>query len=169
MKQMLKYILSVVMESMRIAENKHGIILALNSGLIVITVGFFSSNILSVILLNLLVIIMCSISIIFCFLGLFARDISYRRQKHSLKNLNLLYFKDISNFAEKDYLNCIIKAYDFPKDYEPDNFELDLARQIVVNSKIATKKYKFFNQSVIFLVAGLVINIFLMSIVGFGG
>lgn len=167
MKQMLKYILSLVMENVKIAENKHGLILALNSGLIVVTVGFFNSHFLIVIILNLFVLIFCGISILFCFLGLFARHVNFKKKNKIKGDLNLLYYKDIAEFGIIDYLKCIIINYNFPLDYKIDNFEEDLSKQIIVNSKIATKKFMFFNLSIAFLVAGLVLSVFLMAIVGF--
>ena len=167
MKQMLKYILTIVMENVKIAENKHGIILALNSGLIVITVGFFSSAEIIVVILNFFVTFFCAVSILFCFLGLFARNVGFERNKQCKKNINLLYFKDIVNFSEGDYLKCIIINYNFPSDYLIDGFDIDLARQIIANSKVALKKYKMFNKSVFSLALALTFAIVLMALVGF--
>ena len=167
MKQTLKYILSLVMENLKIAENKHGFILAINSGLVVITVGFFNSEIKLVIFLNWLVILFACISIFFCFLGLFARNIKFLDKYKNPKHINLLYYKDVSTFSELELIKCIIINYGFPKDYVVDNFEKDLAREIIVNSKIAIKKYKLFNISVVFLMVALFLDVSLMAIMGF--
>ena len=167
MKQILKYILSLIMENLKIAENKHGVILAINSGLVVITVGFFNSTVKLVIFLNWLVILFACISIFFCFMGLFARNVKFLEKYKNSKHINLLYYKDVSTFSENELLKCIIMNYDFPKDYETDNFEKDLARQIIINSKVATKKFRFFNISILFLIIALFLDVCLMAIMGF--
>lgn len=163
---MLKYILSIVLENMRVAEAKHSTILALNSGLIVITVGFFSSADIWVIILNWLVVLFASISILYCFLGLFARHIKEIEKEPHSQNINLLYFKDIAKFKEEEYLKCIIMQYNFPQDYKTDGFEFDLAKQIIVNSKIANMKYLNFNKSVVFLAIALFLDVVLMGAIG---
>lgn len=169
MKQMLKYILSVIMESVKIAENKHGLILALNSGLIALTIGFFNSKNLFLIIMNWLVVLFAGLSIFCCFLGLFARSESDEKLINNKKNPNLLYYKDVANFTPKELLKCIIINYNFPKDYSIDNFELDLSKQIVANSKIAYKKYRFFNFSLVFLGVAIFFDVALMGAMGVAG
>lgn len=154
------------MESLKIAENKHGIILALNSGLVVITVGFFSSGKLIVVILNWFVILFACLSIFCCFLGLFSRDIKIKFKKTNTNEMSLLYYKDIVNLYPEELLKCIIINYNFPENYQVDGFELDLSKQIIANSKVAYKKYLFFNFSLLFLSFALFIDLILMAVVG---
>ena len=166
MKQTLKYILSLVTDNLKIAENKHGMLLALSSGLVVITVGFFSYSNTIIIILNWLVIFFASLSIFCCFMGLFSRQIRLNFKHNMLNNISLLYYKDLALLSPTELLNCIIIQYGFPRDYVCDGFENDLAKQIIANSKVAYKKYLFFNYSVIFLGVALFLDIILMAIVG---
>lgn len=166
MKQILKYILSIVLDNLKMAENKHGVVLALNSGLIVITVGFFSSAKLVITLLNWLVILFASISIFCCFLGLYARNIKVSQKKNFTEKISLLYYKDLSAMSPEELLNCIIINYGLPNNYQYDGFEYDLAKSVIANSKIASKKYFFFNYSILFLSIAVFIDVILMLIVG---
>ncbi len=166
MKQILKYILAQVMESLKIAENKHGLILALNSGLVVITIGFFSSSIKIIVVLNWLVILFACLSIFCCFLGLFSRSIKIDLKIKNKNDVSLLYYKDLMNFTPEGLLKCIIINYNLPKDYNYDGFEYDLSKQIIANSKVAYNKYIFFNFSLIFLSIALTLDLILMALVG---
>ena len=157
MKQTLKYILSVVMENLKYAESKHGVSIALATGIII----FASSNLATLILLNIifsgLAIFFCAVSIGFSFLALMSRNIRISKTKEvtATKDLNLVYFNDIRDFDAPNYLEAIINYYDFPKNYKPDEFEVDLAEQILLNAKVTSLKFNFFNKSIEWLAVGI--------------
>lgn len=152
MKQLLKYILQSNMEHLKISETKHSISLALSSGLCVIIANFLMCAQ-----------ILCSIAIVFCllsaissFFALSSREIvSFKRQKPDTAT-NLIYFKYICALSEKRYLSELIRDYGFPSDFRPDNFEQDLAREIIAISKRANSKYKLFNVSLLLLATGII-------------
>lgn len=155
MKQLLKYILQNILENLKLSEAKHSISIALSSGISVFLANFVNNG--SV--LGVVAIIFCLLSVIISFFALSSKNIKNFRPKKNRKNYNLTYFKDISFMDEYLYLRHIINSYDFPSSYKPDNFEYDLARQIVATSIRAHSKYSLFNYSLVFLCTGIVVGI----------
>lgn len=171
MKQMLKYILAVVMENLKYAEAKHSVSVALNSGIIL----FVSSNLSTT---NKIASFFASLSILFCgmsiaygFLALMSREIKISKRQRiriSQEEINLVYFKDISSYAVTNYLDAIIKDYNFPKGYKPDGFEYDLARQIILNAKVTNIKFEYFNKSLKWLIIGIIFAVIMVAVLGLG-
>jgi hypothetical protein len=81
------------------------------------------------------------------------------RDIHSLQEVNLIYFGDIKDLSEEEYLNNI-KQTDVS--FEPGKIEKDLVNQIIVNSIITSKKLAMFRVAWILLACSvaclLVIN-----------
>ncbi len=70
-------------------------------------------------------------------------------------NDNLLFYSHIAKYPPKNYLS---KLYTLCNKQKPENLpelELDYAEQIVTNSRIALRKYKYFKSSVWLTVAAL--------------
>lgn len=174
MKQTLKYILSVVMENLKYAESKHAVSIALSSAIIIFSsTSLTSFKLVSTVFASISV-LFCSISIGFSFLALMSRNITIKRRKNVMvkehnDGVNLVYFKDIAEFGVVNYLNAIIKNYNFPNDYEPDLFDVDLAKQVLLNAKVTNLKFVFFNKSIQLLVVGIVFTIFMVIATIFGG
>lgn len=167
MKQILKYTLGVVIENVKFSETKHSIIISLNGGIIVFTAGFFSSNVFEIAILNWSVLFFSGISMLISFAALHARFDKIKRKVKSRRINSLLYYKDISSLSEIDYLNRIIINYNFPKDYVIDEYEKDLAKEIIANARLAEIKYSLFNKTVFFLGVSLIIALVLFAVVGF--
>ena len=84
MKQMLKYILSVVMENLKYAEAKHSVSVALNSGIIIfVSSGFEVQNNVATIF-AVFSIMFCGVSIAYGFLALMSRDIKIFKKQNIL-------------------------------------------------------------------------------------
>lgn len=65
---------------------------------------------------------------------------------------NLLFYEDISKYGTDEYVCTLYKKY-IDKDILPNNLsslEKDLAEEIIVNSKIAVRKYTLFKLALIF-------------------
>ena len=62
MKQLLKYILSQILEHQKMAETKHGVAIALISGFVVAMINFISSE-------NILIKTAAIVSLIFCMIS----------------------------------------------------------------------------------------------------
>lgn len=167
MKQTLKYILATLNDNLRFAEAKHSVVIALNSAIIVFISGFLSGHNKIVTLLSCLVIISCSISMVFNFTALLSRKIRYiKNVKFKENELNLIYYKHIINFSYDQYLNEVKKQYNFPKDYKFDGLDNDLAKQIIAISNVTNLKFTFFNYSLIFLLIGVFLTIVDIILVG---
>ena len=164
MKQTLKYILSFVMENMKIAETKHSVIIALNGGVIALALGFQNVNIYAK-YMSYAVIIFCALSIIISFFALHARSVAVKQKGRKYNDTNLLYYKNLADMTSEELIKNIIKFYDYPSDYKFDNFELDISSTIIANSKITNKKFELFNKSCFFCVLSI-ISIFIVFIFG---
>ena len=167
MKQILKYTLNVIIENVKFAETKHSIIISLNGALIVFTAGFFSSKIFEIALLNWSVLLFSAISMLISFSAMHSRFDKIKKDYKTKRVNSLLYYRDISSLDTIDYLNRIIINYNFPKNYVFDEYEKDLASEIIANARLAEIKYSLFNKSIFFLGLALVFGIVLFAIVGF--
>ena len=156
MKQTLKYILQYVLETLKIAETKHSVIIALNGGVIVLALSLGNSDNPVVRYLNYSVLFFAGISIIISFFALHARTVrvKYKHKKYSDKNL--LYYQNLASMSAGELLQNIIKYYNFPQNYKIDNFEIDLSSTIIANSKVIKLKFSLFNDSTFFCVLSII-------------
>ena len=169
MKQVLKYIYNVLSENLKFAESKHGILIALNSALVVFISSYLINNSILIKFLTCLIIILAIFSLFFNFMALFSRKIKYYKNlKYKYKELNLIYYKHIINFSYEQYLEEIKKAYNFPKNYKFDGLDYDLSKQIIAISNVTNVKFSYFNYSLIFLFFELLLTILNISLVGLG-
>lgn len=165
MKQLLKYILAQLLEHQKQAETKHSIGIALISGLSVVVINYVSDN-------NVYIKVIALIALAFCFLALLfsvsavsakvVRDRGYKRQK---EDINYMYYKDIRLFMPGQYIMDLAKSYNFPENFLPDNFELDLAKTIISTAQRTYAKNKLFNLSLVFLFIGIIL-MFTSGIIG---
>ena len=154
MKQTLKYIYSIVYENMKFAEAKHSIVLTLASAVIAFSTTFFST----IVRQNLFVIasiIFALIAILYSFVALIARKVR-AKQKRPKDNDNLLFYKDILRYNEETYIDKIKRKYSFTTIYKPDKMDYDLAKEIIITSKLASLKFLYFNFAVLFLIASII-------------
>lgn len=165
MKQTLKYILERLIENRKFAEEKHSITIALSSAVII----FFSSFILNgnqiVQFLSALSIIFALVSVLYSFFALTVRR-EKTKNKHSLNEGNLFDYKDISKFDEEKYLQAMKKQYEFQKSYRIDNFDRDLARQVISLSKAIHFKFLYFNIALLFLGIGISCGVVVICLLG---
>jgi hypothetical protein len=69
------------------------------------------------------------------------------------KNDNLLYFATVAHMTDTDLLEKISSHYNCISDNE--NYERDLARQAIITSQIASRKFKLYNRAIGFTFAGI--------------
>ena len=169
MKQLLKYILSQLLEHQKIAETKHSIAIALIGGLSVIVVGFVDSKIVLIKTLAIIALVFCLLSLLSSFIAVSSKLINIKGKTNIKENINYIYFEDIKNFSPSQYLQSIASAYNFPKGYLPDLFELDLAKTIITTAKRTSAKYKLFNVSLLFLFISLMLLLATGFLGGFDG
>ena len=165
MKQTLKYILERLIENRKFAEEKHSITIALSSAVIIFFSGFISKENQIVQFLSALSIIFALISVLYSFFALSVRRVK-TKNRHSILEGNLFDYKDISKFDEEKYLQAMKKQYEFPKSYRIDDFDKDLARQVISLSKAISFKFLYFNLALIFLAIGISCGVIVICLLG---
>ncbi|AAM04974.1 Pycsar system effector family protein [Methanosarcina acetivorans] len=138
-------ILLNINEWLKFAEAKNAALIALNAAAIFGMVSILTTENLS---LNQCLIYYSYSFILFNLLSLSFALFSFWPQvqcSHNSieKSENLLFFGDIVNCNEKEYLSKLFDSCQIREEqYRP--IDLDYAEQIISNSKIATRKYSFF-------------------------
>lgn len=166
MKQTLKYIYDKILKQQNQAESKFSITIALASAVIVFGASFITENNVTENILAGGCIIFALISILYSFLALKARIIKIKNKKRKKTEKNLIFYKNIINFDEFDYTNAIVERYDFPPNYKIDEFDLDLARQIIATAKVVYYKFFYFNVSLVFLMMSILFAVAEAFVVG---
>jgi hypothetical protein len=165
MKQTLKYILGVMTEHRKFSEDKHSITIALSSAVIVFFSSFMSNTNQLVQFLAALSIIFALISVLYSFLGL-----TVRRKKtsvnRSIEEGNLLDYKDISKFETERYLQAIKKQYNFPNSLKFDDFDKNLANEVIAMAKTVSSKFLYFNFALLFLALGISCGVLMICLLG---
>ena len=159
MKQTLKYIYQNILEKNKIAEGKFSITIALASAVVVLGASFVTQHNITVNLLAGANMLFALISIIYAFFALIARKVVIRQRKITIHYTNLMYYKTIIKFDEYSYLSEIKKRYNFPSQYKFDEFDLDLAREIIATAKVVNSKFLYFNLSLVFLLLSILFTV----------
>lgn len=150
MKQTLKYIYERQIELMRYAETKHSITITLASAVIAFVSTLFSeSQLLNI--FSSVSIVLALISIIYSFVALSAKKTSVRKKNPNNHKINLMRYSSIIHYDEHSYVSDIKTSYGFPTTYKPDEFDYDLARQVIVTAKSVWIKFTYFNFALVFL------------------
>lgn len=165
MKQTLKYILEKLLQLRKFAEDKHSITIALASAVTVFFASFIESRDTFILFLSSLSIIFSLISVISSFFALMAKRVRTQTKK-SASDGDLVDYKNICKFDSETYLKTMIKQYGFEKTYKIDDFDRDLARQIISTAKVIKQKLSFFNISLVFLGLGLILGVVVVCILG---
>lgn len=159
MKQTLKYIYDRLEEQLKYAETKHSISITLASALTVFSATYLDSSTPLINALSAISIIFSLVSVLYSFLALSAKKVRFVRTKKRVEDknssANLLYYKEISLFSPEDYVSRIASTYPLFKGYKPDDFDLDLSRQVVATSKTIASKFLLFNFALTFLILSL--------------
>ena len=81
-------------------------------------------------------------------------------KKEKNKEPNLIFFEDIKNFNGDSYIQKVCKEYYDSDKHIATKYQLDLSREIVYNSNIASNKYMFFKWAVSLDTVALAILLF---------
>ena len=165
MKQTLKYILERLIENRKFAEEKHSITLALSSGVIIFFSGFIGNQNQIVTFLSALSVIFALISVLYSFFALTAKRFHINNRAY-VEKVNLFDYKFISKFDEDDYLKTMKKVYNFPNSYKIDDFDRDLARQVISLAKAIRFKFMYFNLALVFLSIGISLGVVVIVLLG---
>lgn len=134
------------------AEAKNAALIAFNIAMLSFALNFSEYSMLLVVICSILLII----STTFCLLS-FCPNLKHNVESDSANttsdtktdNANLIFWNDIAIFnSTTKYLNAIKSQYHLSSEGEKDDILInDLANEILVNSQIAMKKYKWFRRA----------------------
>lgn len=99
------------------------------------------------------IIAMCAISVFICASALIAK-IKHKPHEMSLpKNDNPLFFATVAHMTHEELIEELKNQYGCKA--ENVNYEKDLARQAIITSQIASRKFKLFNIAITFTFCGI--------------
>jgi hypothetical protein len=98
-------------------------------------------------------ILFSGISILIGFSALIAKVKNKTYEINLTKNDNPLYFATVAHLTDTDLLDKISSLYSCISDNE--NYERDLAKQAIITSQIASRKFKLYNLAIGFTFAGI--------------
>lgn len=157
----LKEIFQNVNNWLMFAEVKHGALIALDTTFILGIIALIVEDEISGIGIVGLIIIICSlfISMYSYYPNLKGIKDKWLISKRIVPNRNLLFYKDIFQLSNKEYLERIYINYYNIEISEFAKKELDYAEEIVVNSRTAMKKYFLFKISLVGCLIGILVLI----------
>ncbi len=165
MKQTLKYIYQTLFENLKYAETKHSITMTIASAVIAFASTYFSNNQL----INILAsgtIMLALLSIIYSFVALLSRNVKISHEEREVNQKNLMSYRTISQYTDIGYVKKIKKEYNLPKEYEIDEMDLDLAREVISIAKLVSIKFSYFNYALFFLFLSILCTIVAVCIRG---
>jgi hypothetical protein len=148
-------------EMVKFGETKNTALIAFNGAIIVGMTKLANDTSSKYVYIFLLyTIAMCGISVFICFSALIAK-IKHTSQSISLpRNNNLLYFATLAHMTDDELIEKLKTQYGC-ESVNP-NHETDLARQVIIVSQIAARKFKLFNTAIAFTFSGLLTPISLI-------
>ena len=155
MKEILKEMYAHGMEMQKIAETKNAGLIAFNGALLIATFKFIDSKPANVYFGYYLYfsLFFCIISI---FLNLSSTVAQLKHKELEIENHNshnLLYFGTVANKTPEELLEAIRNKYQI-EELSTEYFK-DLAKQSIIVSQIALRKFKFFNAAFIFTICAI--------------
>jgi hypothetical protein len=152
----LKDIYSHCAEMQKLADTKNAGLIAFNGAVIIgmtkLSIDFWDSNKVLFICFT-YVILMCLISIFVNMSALVAQLRHHHRDTMTYGTDNPLFFGKVSQMKGRELVDLIKQRYDLN---EPTNdYECDLARQAIIMSQIAVRKYKLFNLAFFWTITGI--------------
>jgi hypothetical protein len=98
-------------------------------------------------------ILFSGISLLIGFSALIAKVKNKTYDINLTKNDNLLYFATVAHLTDSELLEKISSHYGCIS--ENENYELDLAKQAIITSQIASRKFKLYNLAIGFTFVGI--------------
>jgi preprotein translocase subunit SecG len=146
----LKDVFQNINDLLKFAEGKHAGLLVFNSSVIVALLTIYKDykHYLDKYFV-LLTIFFLGLSIFYSILSYYPSTTNkYKRKniRRTTNNHNLFFFGDIALLTESEYKNLISSHY---PNTNFDKFNMDLVNQIIVQSKIANRKFTYFKYSLI--------------------
>ncbi len=149
-------------DMVKLGETKNTTLIAFNGAIIVGMVKLASD--ISSFNLNcflIYIVVMCSISIFIALSSLVAKIKHTTNHKDTIeRNDNLLFFGTLADMTPEQVITQIVESYGC--DRANENHENDLARQVIITSQIAARKFNLFNIGIGFTICALLTPISLL-------
>ena len=158
MEERLRYILSTVNEWLKFAEAKNGALLAVDSAIIFGALKLVSDASWLNAILSYSTVSLAIASAVSCLVSFIPRINlpSFTLRKIPEKDTSLLFYAHIAKYNPESYLKALC-SQSCDSMESSSSLEIDFARQIVTNSKIAVKKYNCFTVGLWLTVTALIL------------
>ncbi len=155
MKTTIKEIFQNVNEWLKFAEAKHAGLIILNSGIIfgILTVYKDYKDYFHWLIIY-STISLLGFSMLLTLISFFPKMKNKVKDKDKPENPNLYFFGHLSLLSEDELSKELLTIY---PEYKLDKIDKDIINQIIVNSNIASRKYKLFKCAIIFTILGLIV------------
>lgn len=142
-------------EMQKLADTKNAGLIAFNGAVIIgmtkLTIDLWDNKLLAIIFIY--VIATCLISIFLNLSALVAQLRHFEKERMSFSSENPLFFGKVSQMKPEDLIEILKHRYNLND--EVNKYECDLARQAIIMSQIALRKFKLFNTAFFFTIAGI--------------
>jgi hypothetical protein len=143
-----KYILGLVNDWLKFAESKNALLLTADTAIILGISSFMIDNIkvIKPLWLGILDLSLFGLAAIICLMSLLPSInlIGHPKSQLLRPGSNIFFFGDLANYSSKELVKAL-RIYTGIGNNKTNKFDEDLAEQIIVNSIIAKKKFRFFN------------------------
>ena len=151
---MLEKLYNHAFDMVKFGETKNTVLIAFNGAIIVgmTKLANDTENCL-VHYYAMFIVLMCAISVFICSSALIAK---IKHQPHNIslpRNDNILFFATLAHMTHEELILKIKDQYGCTE--ENANHEKDLARQAIITSQIASRKFKLFNIAIGFTFCGI--------------
>ncbi len=138
----------------KFGETKNGALIAFNGAIITgMTILAFKIHNIYLFYFLFLVFSMCGISILICLSALIAKIKQSTNNTSLILNDNPLFFATLATMTHEELIYKIKNQYQCESS-NPDH-ENDLARQVIITSQIAARKFRLFNLALAFTFSGI--------------
>jgi hypothetical protein len=141
-------------EMQKLADTKNTGLIAFNGAVIIgmtkLTIDLWNNKLLA--LAFIYVIAMCLVSIFLNLSALVAQLRHIEKERMSFSSENPLFFGKVSQMKPEELIDTLKHRYNLND--ETGKYECDVARQAIIMSQIALRKFKLFNTAFFFTIAG---------------
>ncbi len=146
MEDRLKYILTLVNEWLAFAEKKNALLIAADSAVILGLIRILKNDLSTCLYIYVYSAIGCllvsALSCLISFIPKLKKPLLFPLKKPQSSD-NLFFYGDIAKYTPADYINALYKASELETS-KILSIEKALSEQIIINSRIALTKYKYF-------------------------
>lgn len=141
-------------DMVKFGEAKNTTLIAFNVVIIVgMTIIAITTSTSYVFYYAIFAILMSAISVLIGFSALIAKVKNKSHEIYLTKNDNPLFFATVAHMTDEELIERITSLYSCVS--ENENYEKDLAKQAIITSQIASRKFKLYNLAIGFTFSGI--------------